>query len=146
LTQGEDVTNEVLGVTPSTSLTWPADGQVDQQGLNALASNRVRTAVLQASALPLSETLDYTPDAVAVTRSSSGSVRVLLSDTRLTETVGGAGAAPGGAALAEHRLLAEPALITAERPRQARGLVVAPPRGWDPPGELASNLLADSGE
>lgn len=146
LTQGEDIVNEVLGAEPTTTLTWPPDGQIDQQGLNALASNRMRTAVLQDTALPLSETLDYTPDPVAMTRTSSGSVKALLADSRLTEIVGGGGTTdPANAALTEQRFLAETALITAERPSLSRGLVVAPPRGWDPPDDLAANLLGDSG-
>lgn len=146
LTQGEEVTQQVLGTNPSTTLGWPAGGQIDQQGLNALASNRVHTVVLDDSALPLSETLNYTPDPVAATRTSSGSMKVLLSDSRLTGIVGGATAEPGSAALTEQRFLAETALITAERPSQSRGLVVAPPRTWNPPGDLASSLLSDTGE
>ncbi|HEX6755938.1 MAG TPA: DUF6049 family protein, partial [Mycobacteriales bacterium] len=49
----------------------------------------------------------------------------------------------GGARLAEQRLLAELAMITAERPSDVRTLVIAPPRRWDPSPAYAAAVLRD---
>jgi hypothetical protein len=40
--------------------------------------------------------------------------------------------------------LAQTAMIAAESPHLSRAVVVAPPRRWDPPADLASGLLADT--
>lgn len=144
--RGEEITGEALGVTPARGMTWPPDGLVDQKALNALASTGARTAVLRDTALPLAEQQTYTPDPVASVRTTSGKVTVLLADSILSDIVGSAGSRPGSASLAEQRFLAETALITAERPNTSRGLVVVPPRDWNPPENLASSLLADTAE
>ncbi|MQA78262.1 MAG: hypothetical protein GEV10_07255 [Streptosporangiales bacterium] len=144
--RGEEVTGEALGVTPSRGMTWPPDGLADQKALNALASTGARTAVLRDTALPLAEQQTYTPDPVASVRTTSGKVTVLLADSTLSDIVGSATSRPGSASLAEQRFLAETALITAERPNTSRGLVIVPPRDWNPPDNLASSLLADTAE
>lgn len=144
--RGEEVTQEALGVTPERGMTWPPDGLTDQKALNALASTGARTAVLRDTALPLAEQQNFTPDPVASVRTASGKVTVLLTDSTLSEIVGSATSRPGSASLAEQRFLAETALITAERPNTSRGLVVVPPRDWNPPENLAGNLLTDTAE
>ena len=55
------------------------------------------------------------------------------------------GGPSGGPRLAEQRLLAELAMITAEAPSDGRTLVLTPPRRWDPPVEYARALAADLG-
>ncbi|HMI24070.1 MAG TPA: DUF6049 family protein, partial [Streptosporangiaceae bacterium] len=90
----------------------------------------------------------YTPSAVTTTPSGVGPrMHVLLADDTLTQILGTAnhGPAPPGTSFAvAQRFLAETAMITAERPVLARSIVVAPPRQWNPPAGLASQLLADT--
>lgn len=146
VTQGQKITSENLDAKPVRHVAWPPDGFIDQQGLDALAAAGTRTVVLQDSALPLAESLTYTPDPVARTRTASGKVNVLLSDHVLSNVLAKAKKKPGSALLTEQRFLAETALITAERPNDARGLVVAPPRRWNPPVGLAEALLRDTSQ
>lgn len=145
-TQGQEITSEALDAEPLRHVAWPPDGLIDQQGLDALAAAGARTVVLRDSALPLAETLTYTPDPVARTRTASGQVNVLLADHVLSDVLAGAKKKPGSEVLTEQRFLAETALITAERPNDARGLVVAPPRRWNPPLGLADALLRDTAQ
>lgn len=146
ITQGQEITSETLDAEPVRNVAWPPDGFVDQQGLDALAAAGTRTVVLQDKALPLAETLNYTPDPVARTRTASGQVGVLLADHVISKILDKATKKPGSAVLTEQRFLAETALITAERPNDARGLVVAPPRRWNPPVGLADSLLRDTAD
>ncbi|MQA04362.1 MAG: hypothetical protein GEV07_17110 [Streptosporangiales bacterium] len=145
LSQGKEVTTDILGTTPSEDLAWPTSGKVDQRGLDALAATGTRTAILDDDALPLTEQLSYTPDPLGTVRTSSGNVKALLADSQLTDIVGSARNRPGSAALTEQRFLAETALITAELPSVSRGLVVAPSRDWNPRGELGSDLVKATG-
>jgi hypothetical protein len=72
---------------------------------------------------------------------------VLLSDDTIAQLIGSADAASDSRATAfsvEQRYLAETAMIAAERPGLARSVVVAPPRQWNPPAGLASDLLRET--
>ncbi|MGH3098340.1 MAG: DUF6049 family protein, partial [Streptosporangiales bacterium] len=144
ITQGQQITSETLDAEPVRHVAWPPDGLIDQQGLDALAAAGTRTVVLQDKALPLTETLTYTPNPVARTRTASGQVGVLLADHVISKILAKAKKKPGSAVLTEQRFLAETALITAERPNDPRGVVVAPPRRWNPPVGLAEALLHDT--
>ncbi len=55
----------------------------------------------------------------------------------------GAVATAGGPRLAEQRLLAELAMITAEAPNDSRTILLAPPRRWNPAAGYADALAAD---
>lgn len=145
LNQGLTTSRRVLGSEPAASVAWPPDGLVDQPTLDDLAANGTDTVLLHDSALPLSQQLNYTPDPVAKARTSSGSVKVILADSTLGDIVGSGGTA-ADAALVRQRFLAETALITGERPSVSRGVLVVPPRIWNPSDALARGLIADTAE
>jgi hypothetical protein len=89
-----------------------------------------------------------TPSAVARTPDGEGGdMRVLLTDSSLTQLLGSVTARsdpPGAAFAVRQRFLADTAMIAAADIHLSRAVVVAPPRRWNPPAGLASDLLADT--
>jgi hypothetical protein len=163
LTAGRSVASRILGrnFSPAAgqaarpggapelaSLAWPADGIADYGVLNSLAVRGIRTVVLDSTTMPPVVSQTFTPSAVTTIQSGVGTrLHVLLADDTITQLLGTAshGPAPPGESFAvAQRFLAETAMFAAERPALARSLVVAPPRRWDPPPGLASELLAET--
>jgi hypothetical protein len=157
-TQGRAVATSVLsrnftgsGATDSanmTALAWPADGIANRAVLRNLAANGISTVVLDSSTMPPSPQRDYTPSAQATASDGTGTpMTVLLSDDTITQIIGTANSPSDSAATAfsvEQRYLAETAMIAAEQPSIGRSVVVAPPRRWDPPAGVASDLLSET--
>jgi Family of unknown function (DUF6049) len=128
---------------------WPADGIANYADLeNLAASDGINTVVLDSSTMPPSPTQTFTPAAQTTTPDGVGApLKVLLSDDTITQILGSANSPSDSKATAfsvEQRYLAETAMIDAEQPSVARAVVVAPPRGWDPPAGLASDVLAET--
>jgi hypothetical protein len=157
-TQGRAVATSLLsrnftgsGATDSANLTglaWPADGIANRAVLKNLAANGISTVVLDSSTMPPSPQQDYTPSAQTTAADGTGTpMTVLLSDDTITQIIGTADSPSDSKATAfavEQRYLAETAMIAAEQPSIGRSVVVAPPRRWDPPAGLASDLLAET--
>ncbi len=146
---GRDFTGS--GATDSTDLSglaWPADGIANLAVLKNLAANGINTVVLDSSTMPPSPPQDYTPSAQTTARDGARSpLTVLLSDDTITQIIGTANSPSDSKATAfavEQRYLAETAMIAAEQPSIGRSVVVAPPRRWDPPAGLASDLLSET--
>ena len=141
-TAGESDSGQLNG------LAWPADGIANYGVLNSLAVSGITTVVLDSATMPPVPSQNFTPSAVTTTPSGVGPrMHVLLSDDTITRVLGTAnhGTAPPGTSFAvAQRFLAETAMIAAERPELARSVVIAPPRRWDPPAGLASDLLAET--
>ena len=129
----------------SSAIAWPADGLADSSVLANLAVNGINTAVLSSSEMPGASGV-YTPDdAVASTPTATGTtMKVLLADSAITSVLGSATGAPGSSFAVSQRFLAETAMIAGEDPGQALSVVVAPPREWNPPAALASQLLSET--
>jgi uncharacterized protein DUF6049 len=105
--------------------------------------------VLDPSSLPGGPSAESgrTPNGASPLPALGGQAVALVPDPvvqRLLDSGGRAGLA-GGSRLAEQRLLAELAMITAEAPSDGRTLVLAPARRWDPPIAYARALAADLG-
>lgn len=137
--------------SPASSLNgtaWPADGVANYTDLGYLAaSDGINTVVLDSTVMQPSPPQNYTPSAQATALSSVGPLNVLLSDDTITHILGVADSPTSSAGTAfsvQQWYLAETAMITAERPQLARSIVVAPPRSWDPPAGLASELLSET--
>jgi hypothetical protein len=158
-TEGRSVAGSLLGrdfsaSAPSsgtnlTGMVWPADGIANYADLeNLAASDGINTVVLDSSTMMPSPAQDYTPTAQTTTPDGVGApLKVLLSDDTITQILGSAGSPSDSKATifsVEQRYLAETAMIAAEQPSKARAVVVAPPRRWDPPAGLASDVLAET--
>jgi hypothetical protein len=138
------------GSSPSLGgLAWPADGAANYGVLeNLAASDKINTVVLDSSTMPPSPQPDFTPSAQTTTPDGEGpELKVLLSDDTITQVLGSANSPSASKATAfavSQRYLAETAMIAAEQPNIARSVVVAPPRRWNPPAGLASQLLNET--
>ncbi|HUA29814.1 MAG TPA: DUF6049 family protein [Streptosporangiaceae bacterium] len=138
------------GSSPSMGgLAWPADGVANYGVLeNLAASDKINTVVLDSSTMPPSPQPDFTPSAQTTTPDGEGpELKVLLSDDTITQVLGSANSSSdskGTAFAVSQRYLAETAMIAAEQPNIARSIVVAPPRTWNPPAGLASQLLSET--
>jgi hypothetical protein len=157
-TQGRSVATSLLnrnftgsGATDSanmTGLAWPADGIANRAVLKNLAANGIAAVVLDSTTMPPSPQQDYTPSAQTTASDGTGTpMTVLLSDDTITQIIGTANSPSDSKATAfsvEQRYLAETAMIAAEQPSIGRSVVVAPPRRWDPPAGLASDLLSET--
>jgi Family of unknown function (DUF6049) len=138
------------GSSPSLGgLAWPADGVANYVVLeNLAASDKINTVVLDSSTMPPSPQSNFTPSAQTTTPDGEGpKLKVLLSDDTITQVLGSANSASDSKATAfsvSQRYLAETAMIAAEQPNVARSIVIAPPRRWNPPAGLASQLLSET--
>jgi Family of unknown function (DUF6049) len=151
-TQGRSSAKTLLGTSyqPS-SMAWPADGLADSSVLGNLAVNGIDTVVLASGEMPATGSVFTPDDAVTSTPTPAGTtMKVLLADSTLTSVLGSATASPatastaGSAFATSQRFLAETAMIEAEDPQEARSVVVAPPRDWDPSAATATDLLNDT--
>jgi hypothetical protein len=147
---GRDFTAPAAGSdTNLAQMAWPADGIANYAVLENLAgSDGITTVVLDSSTMPASPQVDFTPTAQAATPDGEGpKMAVLLSDDTITKIIGSADSPSVSKAAAfavTQRYLAETAMIAAEEPSVARSIVITPPRRWDPPAGLASDLLNET--
>jgi len=128
------------------AIAWPASGIASGEVLTILGTENVSTVILGAPAVP---PVNYTPGAVARKFTGTGKhLHILLADHAITALLGSkdsSAARQAGSIFGTSQLyLAETAMIASERPGTPRPIVVAPPRRWDPPRQLASNLLAET--
>jgi len=89
-----------------------------------------------------------TPGAVTSVPDGVGTkLKVLLADNALSSLLAspaGTSSQPGTMFNLSQRFLAETAIFVAEAPAAQRPILVTPPRRWDPPPSLATNLLNDT--
>jgi hypothetical protein len=147
-----DAVARILGRPVETRVAWPPDGQLSDAALDDVVAQGASAVVLDPAALPDAadpETLDRTPNGVSPLPALSGQAVALVSDPAVQSLVNRSALKKngfaGGPRLAEQRLLAELAMITAEGPNDSRTLVLTPPRRWDPPTAYAYALAADLG-
>lgn len=139
----------VLRVTPSTKVSWPPGEQLTGEALDDVVAQGATAVVLDPTALADTPETGRTPSGVSPLPALSGQSIALVGD-RVTQDLIVAGGTKkdgyaGGPRLAEQRLLAELAMITAEAPNDTRTVVLSPPRRWDPPAGYAAALAADVG-
>lgn len=118
----------VLGTTPRTDLAWPADPVPDEATVTLAAQTGAR-AVVVGDGLAVRK-LSYTPTGRATVPTPGGDVAALVADPVLTNLL--TRPTEPTAATAAQRLLAETAVVTRERPKEPRHVLMAPGRDWRP--------------
>lgn len=126
-----------------TDLAWPAEAAPDAETLSTVAAAGSTTVVTAPGALSPSTALSYTPSGRTTVSTGSGDITALVPDTTLSAQL----TAPTDTspAAARQRLLAETAVVSRERPAEARQLVLAVPRDWAPDPAVARAQLAALG-
>ncbi|OLT46113.1 DUF6049 family protein [Cellulosimicrobium sp. CUA-896] len=123
------VPDEPAAAAWRTDLAWPADPVPDVTTTALAASSGATTVVVGGDALAPDRSLTYTPTGTARVSTPAGDVTALVPDPEITRAVA---AGPGADPVAVQRLLAETAVVARERPADARHVLVALPRGWEP--------------
>lgn len=141
--QGASVLQAHLKVPLLTSLAWPADGELDNTTLYALAGQSLSGLVVSPDALPLQSSKTPTPEAAAQVQALGNTVRAVVTDRRLDD-LAAVNRFPNGLRLVEQRFDSELAMITAEAPGTARNVVIAPPRRWATSPTYLKMLLHDT--
>ncbi|HKA68359.1 MAG TPA: DUF6049 family protein, partial [Actinomycetes bacterium] len=128
---GAEIAHEVLRRDTVSDIAWPPGDLTDRPTLDAVRASGQDAIILADSALPTAAGLTYTPDGRGRLTTEAGDLEAQLIDTGLSAVLSaGASSEPGAGALMIQRFLAETALITLQRPNDARSLVVAAPRTW----------------
>jgi hypothetical protein len=139
---GPQTAAEVLGrpaTAPLPLLDWPADGTADRATLRALPGTGASTVLLSdASAAPV-RSVTYTPSGAGPL--SGTGLTAVVADSVLSNLLATSPGRQGGPALARQRVLAELAMVGAERPSLQRSLVIVPPRRWNPDPVYVQGLL-----
>lgn len=120
-------------------LTLPAADAPTRKSVVAAAA-KGGGAVIARSGYQPSDDLTYTPNGVTTVTSQGKQATVLVADTVLTELFTNPGDTTPAAAA--QRLLAELAVISRERPAQARSVLIALPRTWQAQPQIASAQFA----
>jgi hypothetical protein len=145
VTQGPAIASGALGTAVTGDLYWAPFGRIDRPALDVLASAGVTTVVLSADAMPATDPAQPTEGmAIAALPTSVGSIRTVLTDPGLTQTLSLPQRSASDVILARQRFLAETAMIARALPadQSARSVVAAPANvRWAPTASLLSPLL-----
>lgn len=144
---GSQVVSQVLdGTVPvGDDLAWPADGTADSRTLTALGGVGDKAVLLSSQfAPPARPVTTYTPSAVGPITGTP--LTGVVSDAVLSTLIATGPRALGGDALAQQRILAELAMVTAELPSTQRSVVIVPPRRWTPDPGYLHTLLGSLGQ
>jgi Family of unknown function (DUF6049) len=140
---GQRILQRNLGATSQAGgIAWPADGIAGYPTVEYLAgSEKIQTLLLSSAALP------NAPSTVVRVANSSGLpgsrdyMTVELANASLTHVLAVRHSSAGSAFSIAQDFLAQTALAAQH---SGSPIIVAPPRRWDPPAGLATDLLADT--
>ncbi|MEV4094011.1 DUF6049 family protein [Streptosporangium saharense] len=124
-----------------TTVNWPPGGRIDYDALDLLATEGVKTVLLDEAALPPATPPLTTPDASATLNTVNGPVTALLTDRVLSEALDTDVSVPGAAVLSRRRFIAETAMIAAEPVTARRTVVAVPQRRWSPDPAYVTDLV-----
>ena len=116
-------------------------GRVGKKALSVLVDAGIRRVIISDRAQRPNPKLNYTPTGAFRTEQGDGSVEFLLTDSQLSEELGGELDTAHGRSTATQAVLADLAMLTLERPNEPRTVVGLPPLTWNPPGDWAAGLL-----
>ena len=123
------------GLSALEGVAWPTAQVPDRATLRALADKGAGTFVVSDAAVPLIRELTYTPTGRATASTGNGTVSLLVAESALSAALGGAAPAGDGQRAddlaARQYLLALTAMVSRERPSDARHLLAVAPKGFE---------------
>ena len=145
VTQAPAIASAAVGAPVDGDLYWAPFGRIDRATSNVLASAGVTALVLSSDAMPPVDPAVPTDGfATAALPTRSGTIRAVLADPALAETLALPQKSASDVIIARQRFLAETALVATTIPvdQTARTLVVAPGTvRWSPTASLIVPLL-----
>lgn len=146
---GRRLSSELTAGRPLDAVAWPPAGRLSSAALDASVGGGATSVVLDETALPpRPPAIGRTPGTrTDLSTTSAGRVTGLVVEDGLSRLLAAGPSDPGwqGERLAEQRWIAETAMIAAERPSEARTLLVAPPRRGAVLPAVGAEALLDSG-
>ncbi|MGH3344600.1 MAG: DUF6049 family protein [Carbonactinosporaceae bacterium] len=133
-----ETAQRVLERPVTVDVAWPADDAADVATVRALRAADMNAIVLRDHTLPLSEALTYTQSGKETLEHAGSDLTALISDSGVRAALTARADSP---TLKAQRVLAELAMISAERPGDVQTILVAPPRRWDPDPVVTSALV-----
>ncbi len=131
-----------LGRRPTGLVVMAPGGNLEQPSIDLLATSGVNALILSAAAMPPSPPVPFTPSGSASIPTSTGSMRVVLTDPALSHIVDATPTSASQVTHLEQRFLSETALVSLQLPGSARTIVAAPSSArWDPTDVLITRLL-----
>jgi Family of unknown function (DUF6049) len=137
--EGTATATRILGRTVPAAPAWPVDGVATPGTLGGAQSAGLTQVVLSSTTLRLPDVETATPDALGAL--SNSQLQVIAADSTLSTLAATDPRRLGNNTLARLRLLAETAMVAAERPSDPRSVVIAVPRDWAPSPGWAKVLL-----
>jgi hypothetical protein len=144
LLTGRTVVANTIGRPPDPTIAYPGGGLIDRTTLDLLRRMGTTTVITDSRLLPPKDPdRGYTPAATTAVATSGGITQALAADAELARLAAGSTTPTSPRTQAElfQDLIADIAMITAERPGLARFQTVALPRYWDPPAGWAQEVL-----
>jgi hypothetical protein len=139
--RGRDVVAASLGRAPDPSLLAPPGSALDQQSLDALPSQGVRTLLVGPETVPPAlQSLDFAPPATASLSGSGATLTAIVSDPSVDALLASPIVAEDPVRAAQS-VLGELAAIWLEQPTNERTLAVAFPEGFQAPGAFFGPLV-----
>ncbi len=135
--KGVDTTSMLLGAPVPPSPRWPGGGMINRATLSQVDLAGARRVLISSDDLAPQTDLAATPDAFTQLPAFPNVTAVTV-DAGLSAILAAGPNKLGGTVLARQRLLAEAAMIAAERPSDPRSVIGAPPRRWKAPADWAA--------
>jgi hypothetical protein len=136
---GESAATRVLNKVTAAAPAWPVDGLTTPGTLLGAQAAGLTQVVLASDDAPTTVATTATPDAIGPLDGSG--LQVVTSDSTLAGLAANDPRLLGNPTVARLRILAETAMIAAERPSDPRSVVVALPRDWAPSAAWARAML-----
>ncbi|PRZ42665.1 hypothetical protein CLV47_1049 [Antricoccus suffuscus] len=145
---GTSVVDSILKTQTVHDVDMPAGGVTTDQVIAADQQAGVRKLILSGAAYGQSDYLEssdgVTENAATVLNVPGASIEAVVADPALTRILGEGSTYAAGPVAGAQRFGAELAAISMQQPAVSRGMLVVPPRRWDPSQKLLDAVFTET--